>query len=189
MSMNAVILFDSNEAPIEANYGHLAEELIFGSGIIQRSGERIVVRAGDLRFSPEFGFSHYGLIEQVLSGPVVDGVKQHPAHRAEWAYEAALHSIVLAVVLHGISKSTLRVLDESLWKARAYVGWKKPDFSFPLHQHFYRKGLLDRYFIEGAQIRLARGESLNSDRVATLESWGFNDIGLSEHPSLLNHLD
>lgn len=187
--MIAAFFFDPDDEKVRSYYGFEVEKLLFETGILQASGERIVVRGGDVLFHDGGVGDLYGRIQAVLGGPPLEyGRLDHGELLTDWAYQVALESVLFAIVVHGISKVTTEALEERLLEHSAYRGLKQVHpYYFP-HLKYLLYHLEDRYFVEGASVLVPQGGQLSDEpalpahRVATLKSWGFTSVGVADRP-------
>lgn len=188
--MNVALFFDSNHKSIDSLYGHYFEDLILRTRILQNSGEKVVLRGGDLIVHHP-GVELYGLLQDLFGGPCDEnGRFDHSHMRADLAYRTAMDSVVFAIVIHGVSYRTLDRLEDKLLASMAYLGWNDIDLDFEPHAALLCEYLTSRYLIEGQSVKVPLG-SVESDEhplpehlVETLKVWGFQDIGVAERELL-----
>jgi len=182
--MIAAFMFDPEHPLVAGFHGHNIEALIFKTDVLQRSGEQLVIRGGDLILGQRSG-PFYGQIQEVLGGPLVIGRPDHGRLRADDAYGTALHSVIFAIVIHGISHETAMRLEQPLLKTSACLGWKKLDFDYEPHRQLLGQYLLDRYRILGRTIEVPPADPFSDEPalpdhlVETLKSWGFEEVSVA----------
>jgi len=187
--MIAAFFFDPDDEKVRNYYGYQVEKLVFETGVLQASGERLVVRGGDVLLHDGHGGDLYARIQEVLGGPPLEtGRLDHGELLTEWAYQVALESVLFAIVIHGISQETTEALEERLLQHSAYRGLKQVHPYYLPHVEHLLHQMEDRYFVEGASVLVPKGRSrsgereLPAHRVATLKGWGFTSVGVADRP-------
>lgn len=179
--MIAAFLFNPEHPLVAGFHGHNIEALIFKTEVLQGSNEQLVIRGGDLILGQRSG-PFYSQIEEVLAGPMLEGLHDHGRLRADDAYGVALNSVIFAIVIHGLSHETAMRLEQPLLKTPAFLGWKKLDFDYEPHRQLLGHYLLDRYRVLGRTIEVPPADPFSDEpalpdhQVETLKSWGFEAV-------------
>lgn len=174
--MIKAFLFNSDDPRFSGDYGSPIRNLIFSSGILQKSQRHMKVLVGDvLAYSNSRTHAEYiDLSERIYFA--------YPAPMLLTKKLRATYpkATVFAWVIQNIDTKTSRQLHSFLVKDDAYLGLHSVDFSYPFHLFFYRNFMIELYRIKGRSCRVfySMGHSEDKDplELKSLKKIGFQDV-------------
>jgi hypothetical protein len=169
------------------NYWWATRDLVFGSGILQRSARHMKVSVGDVLVGRERGVD-----QKLLYRAAVES--------SEWRLvdedrllEAFQPPTVFAIVFENMPRAVATELHEVLMADPGYLGAVSVHFEFPPHLALYRAHLPPEFRVRGDYARIFYSMGSNEGRgehdLAELRRLGYSDVAFEDRGASRTILD
>lgn len=181
------LLFNWRAYDQAGNYWYATRDLVFGSGILQRSGRHMKVSVGDVLVGHE-----RGLDPDRLHRAAVESSKWRLVDENR-LLEAFQPPTIFAIVFENMPTAVATELHQVLLASPGYLGAISVHYEFPPHLALYRAHLPPEYRLQGGYARafysMGSNEGRDENDLAELRRLGYSDVGFEDRGASRTILD
>ncbi|WP_332768708.1 hypothetical protein [Phenylobacterium sp.] len=185
--MNIALLFNWRAYDDASNYWWATRELVFASGIIQRSGRHMKMSVGDVLVGHE-----RGLDPDLVYKAAVLSSEWRRVHEDRLT-KAFLPPTLFAMVFENMPRALAAELHEVLTLSPGYLGAVSVHFEFGPHLALYRASLPPEYRLQGAFLRsfysMGSEEGCDEHDLKEMRRFGYTDVGFEDRGASRTILD